>query len=85
MYSLQLSNTGEGTVRFSNAELKEHKLIEEWGYSQIKLTATVIEALTGISRNTTTTVTIYKYKYKVEIKKSSETYKPGLDYNLLVL
>lgn len=70
-------------MRFSNAELKEHKLIETYN-SQLKLTGTVVEALTGISRNTTTTVTIYKNKYKLDVKKSSDTYKPGMDYDLLV-
>lgn len=71
-------------MRFSNAELKEHKLIEAYN-SRVKFTGTVVETLTGISRNSTITVTIYKNKYKLDIKKSSETYKPGLEYNLLVI
>lgn len=70
-------------MRFSNAELKEHKLMETYD-SRIKFTGTVVETLTGISQNATTTATIYKNKYKLAITKSSDTYKPGLDYNILV-
>lgn len=78
-----MDSSGEGTVRFTNAELKDHKLIETQN-SRLKLTCTVEEALTGISRNTTTTVTMYKNKYKLDVKKTSDTYKPGMDYDLLV-
>lgn len=79
-----MNSSGEGTVRFSNAELKKYELIGNRAIAWIGLTGTVVEALTGISREATASVALYKDNYKLEITKSSDMYKPGLEYNLLV-
>lgn len=71
-------------MRFTNAELKQRNLITEWGYNQIKFIATVKEELTGIERNGTGEMTVHKYPTKVKITKPTDTFKPGLDYNIMV-
>lgn len=81
---LQLDANGEAVVRFSNKALRENKLITEYGYNSIKITATVTEALTGIQRNGTGNVMAYKLPYKIQINKAGDSFQPGLDFTVSV-
>lgn len=54
--TIKLNNMGEATVVFTNKELKDKQLIEDYGYSSIKIIATVTEDLTDIERNGTAEV-----------------------------
>ncbi len=55
---MKLNNMGEATVVIANADLKKHKLIEEYGGSSVRILATVTEDLTDIQRNGTAQVSI---------------------------
>lgn len=79
-----MNNDGEAIVRFANGALKENKLISEYGYNNIKVTATVTEKLTDIQRNGTADVMAYRQPYKVQINKQGDTFQPGLDFSVSV-
>uniref|UniRef100_A0A914VZX1 TEP1-F n=1 Tax=Plectus sambesii TaxID=2011161 RepID=A0A914VZX1_9BILA len=82
--TVTLNNMGEGTVVFTNKELKGRQLIEDYGYSSIKIIATVTEDLTEIVRNGTAQITAHKSDTKLEIQKSGESFKPGLSYDAVL-
>lgn len=54
--TVKLNNMGEATIVFTNQELKDKKLIEDYGGSSVKIVATVTEDLTDIARNGTAQV-----------------------------
>ena len=54
--TVKLNNMGEVTVVFTNKELKDKQLIQDWGYSTMKIIAIVTEDLTDIERNGTAEV-----------------------------
>jgi CD109 antigen len=82
--TIQLNNLGEATVVFTNDELKKHKLIMDYGGSTIRIIATVTEDLTDIQRNGTTQIVAYRHDVKLQVEKQGDTFKPGLNYNVVV-
>ncbi|VDK47723.1 unnamed protein product [Anisakis simplex] len=82
--TVKLNNMGETTVVFSNEELKKHKLITDYGGSFIHIAASVTEDLTGIQRNSSTQVVAYRHDVKLDVEKQGDTFKPGLNYNVVV-
>ncbi|CAJ0956774.1 unnamed protein product, partial [Mesorhabditis belari] len=81
--TIKLSNSGEGSVTFTNKELKDYQLVRDWG-SSVRVIAVVTEDLTEIERNNTHTVSVYRDDTKLEVEKQGETFKPGLTYNVVV-
>uniref|UniRef100_A0A5S6Q9T9 Uncharacterized protein n=1 Tax=Trichuris muris TaxID=70415 RepID=A0A5S6Q9T9_TRIMR len=79
-----LDYSGEASFRFANEELREHNLINEFGYNQIKFTAVVTEKLTGQMRNSSAMVTVHKYPVMLVITKGAPYLKPGLNYTFMV-
>ncbi|VDM12097.1 unnamed protein product [Wuchereria bancrofti] len=82
--TINLNNMGEATIVFSNDELKKHKLLSAYGGSSVKITATVTENLTDIKRNATTQIVAYRHDVKLDMEKQGETFKPGLEYNIVI-
>ncbi|PAV67173.1 hypothetical protein WR25_25013 isoform J [Diploscapter pachys] len=82
--TVNLGNSGEATVTFSNEELKKYKLIRNYGGTSIRIVATVTEDLTGIERNSTTQVTVHKHDVKLSIEKQGDSFKPGLGYKVVL-
>lgn len=83
--TVNLDNMGEATVIFTNDELRNGKLISNYGGNSVHIVATVTEALTDIQRNGTATVIAYGHDVKIEIEKQGDTFKPGLRYNVVVV
>uniref|UniRef100_A0A0N4Z9Y8 TEP1-F n=1 Tax=Parastrongyloides trichosuri TaxID=131310 RepID=A0A0N4Z9Y8_PARTI len=79
-----LNSLGEATVKFSNEELKKHKLITDYGGSTVRILATVTEDLTDVQRNGSTQIIAYRHDVKLEVEKQGDTFKPGLNYNVIV-
>uniref|UniRef100_A0A914ZVE4 TEP1-F n=1 Tax=Parascaris univalens TaxID=6257 RepID=A0A914ZVE4_PARUN len=82
--TVKLNNMGETTVVFTNAELKKHKLIMDYGGSSIRIAASVTEDLTDIQRNSSAQVVAYRHDVKLDVEKQGDTFKPGLSYNVVV-
>lgn len=85
VYKIERTTTllnGKATVTFDNGELLKHGLLHE--YSEIKVTAKVVEGLTGVERNGTASLYSYAHAVKLEVEKMGDSYKPGLPYNVLV-
>ncbi|KRY75800.1 Antigen -like protein [Trichinella pseudospiralis] len=79
-----LDHVGEAAFKFANEELRQKKLINEYGYNQIKFTAIVTERLTGETRNGSSTVTVHQHPIKVELIRSSDFFKAGINYTFRV-
>ncbi|KRY50725.1 Antigen -like protein [Trichinella britovi] len=79
-----LDHVGEAAFQFANEELRQKKLINEYGYNQIKFTAIVTERLTGETRNGSSTVTVHQHPIKVELIRSSDFFKAGINYTFRV-
>ncbi|CRK99836.1 CLUMA_CG013142, isoform B [Clunio marinus] len=72
---------GKGSVEF---DIREELKIEGDYERYINIEAIFEEELTGRRQNGSTQVTIHKFKYNMELVKESDTYKPGLPYNIFV-
>ncbi|CDW53810.1 A macroglobulin complement component family [Trichuris trichiura] len=79
-----LDHSGEAVFRFANEELRQGRLINEFGYNQIKFTAVVTEKLTGQMRNGSAIVTVHKHPVKLVITRGADHFKPGLNYTFMV-
>ncbi|CEF64943.1 CD109 antigen [Strongyloides ratti] len=79
-----LNSLGEATVKFTNDELKKHKLITIYGGSTVRILATVTEDLTDVQRNGSAQIIAYRHDVKLEVEKQGDTFKPGLNYNVIV-
>ena len=75
---------GKAIFRFTENELRLARLTGSDASNNIALTGTVEEDLTGIKRNGTASLTVYKEDTKVKLDKSTDTFKPGLPYKLVV-
>ncbi|EJD75505.1 A-macroglobulin complement component family protein [Loa loa] len=82
--TVNLNNMGEATIVFTNEELKKHKLVNGYGGSSVKITATVTEDLTDIKRNATAQIVAYRHDVKLDMEKQGETFKPGLGYSIVI-
>ncbi|CAK5056371.1 unnamed protein product [Meloidogyne enterolobii] len=82
--TLKLNPIGETFIHFENQELRERKLIMDYGGSTLRLIAEVVEELTEQTRNSSAQLTIYEYDVKLELEKQGETFKPGLPYSVVV-
>ncbi|KFD65543.1 hypothetical protein M514_05953 [Trichuris suis] len=79
-----LDHSGEAVFRFANEELRQGRLINEFGYNQIKFTAVVTEKLTGQMRNGSAIVTVHKHPVKLVITRGADHFKPGLNYTFMI-
>lgn len=70
---------GKGTTEF---DIKDELKIESDYERYIKIEAIFEEELTGRRQNGSTQVTVHKYKYNIELIKESDSYRPGLPFNL---
>lgn len=82
--TVKLNSMGEATVVFTNKELKDQKLIMDYGGSTVRIVGTVTEDLTDIQRNGTAQIVAYRHDVKIDIEKQGDTFKPGLSYNVIV-
>nr|CAD2188921.1 unnamed protein product [Meloidogyne enterolobii] len=82
--TLKLNPIGETFIHFDNQELRERKLIMDYGGSTLRLIAEVVEELTEQTRNSSAQLTIYEYDVKLELEKQGETFKPGLPYSVVI-
>uniref|UniRef100_A0A914CMS6 TEP1-F n=1 Tax=Acrobeloides nanus TaxID=290746 RepID=A0A914CMS6_9BILA len=82
--TVKLNSMGEATVVFTNKELKDQKLIMDYGGNTVRIVATVTEDLTDIQRNGTAQIVAYRHDVKLDVEKQGDTFKPGLSYNVIV-
>lgn len=70
---------GKATTEF---DIRDELKIEGDYERYVNIEAIFEEELTGRRQNGSTQITIHKFKYNMELIKESESYKPGLPYNL---
>lgn len=72
---------GKGTTEF---DVRNELKIEGDYERYVNIEAIFEEELTGRRQNGSTQITIHKFKYNMELIKETETYKPGLPFNLFI-
>lgn len=72
---------GKGSAEF---DIREELKIEGDYERYIKIEAIFEEELTGRRQNGSTQISIHKFKYDMELVKESDSFKPGLPYNVYV-
>lgn len=72
---------GKGSTEF---DIREELKIEGDYERYVNIEAIFEEELTGRRQNGSTQITIHKFKYNMELMKESETYKPGLPFNMFI-
>jgi CD109 antigen len=72
---------GKGSVDF---DIKEELKIDGEYERYVNIEAIFEEELTGRTQNGSTQATIHKFKYDMSLVKETDSYKPGLPYNVYV-
>jgi len=75
--TVKLNSMGEATVVFTNKELKDQKLIMDYGGNTVRIVATVTEDLTDIQRNGTAQIVAYRHDVKLDSKNKATLSNPA--------